>query len=511
MTGIASTGCSSDARQVPGAVKRRFTLCALAALLSGCASLGEYFSDAGAPPPPVERRLADWPYRQYWTGVVFNGRKIGFTRLALRRAADANDRFEIESEALRLRFLGIDKKVNLRSLDRVHEDLSLERFRYEYELDGSPLRVAGSSDGRTVAMKIETSGGTREKSLRAGEPVHPASALALLPVMRGLAVGRSHRFTVLHGETQDLAEVEQSVLAYERSALFQGPAFKVATRMLGLETTTWIGADGRPLFELALHGVLIQALEEEEEARRSLVAASLNRDEALVEFSLLRAPPIAAPRRVSRLEIALEGVPAAIPAPSEGGQACTREGERLLCRVDRGAPLAGSDPARLAGYLRPTLAVSSSDAEIVRLARELSADAADAETRTARMLGWIEANIAREAVDAFTALDVLRERRAECQGHAFLFAALARAMGLPARVVNGLVYSEDYGGFLYHTWNEVHVAGAGWRPVDATLAQPHADATHLKLIEGETVGELAPLVGMIGRARIAAVRALAHW
>jgi hypothetical protein len=444
--------------------------------------------------------------------VVFNGRKIGFTRLALRRAADAGDRFEIEAEAaLRLRFLGVDKKVNLRTLDRVREDLTLERFRYDYELDGSPLRVSGVAGGSGIAMSIETAGSAQEKSLRAQEPVFPSSALPLLPVMRGLAPGRSHRFAVLHGETQELAEVEQSVLAYERSTLFQGPAFKVATRMLGMETTTWIGADGRPLFELALHGVLIQALEDEDQARRSLIAASLNREEALVDFSLLRAPPIAAARRVSRLEIALEGVPAAIPAPSEGGQTCTREGERLRCRVDRDAPLAQADPARLAGYLRPTLAVSSSDAEIVRLARALQAGAADPGTLIARILGWMEANIAREAVDAFTALDVLRERRAECQGHAYLFAALARATGLPTRVVNGLVYSEDYGGFLYHTWNEVHMAGAGWRPVDPTFAQPHADATHLKLIEGETVAELAPLVGMIGRARIGAVRALARW
>jgi hypothetical protein len=35
-------------------------------------------------------------------------------------------------------------------------------------------------------------------------------------------------------------------------------------------------------------------------------------------------------------------------------------------------------------------------------------------------------NIAKEAVDSFTAVDVLRERR-RMQGHAYLFAALARA------------------------------------------------------------------------------------
>ncbi|HEU4645355.1 MAG TPA: transglutaminase-like domain-containing protein, partial [Burkholderiales bacterium] len=109
------------------------------------------------------------------------------------------------------------------------------------------------------------------------------------------------------------------------------------------------------------------------------------------------------------------------------------------------------------------------------------------------------------------AADVLRERRAECQGHAYLFAALARALGLPTRVVNGLVYTPEHHGFLYHTWNEVWIEGGGWQPVDATFAQPLADATHLALAVGESAADIAPLAAMVGRARIAALGDVAHW
>jgi transglutaminase/protease-like cytokinesis protein 3 len=123
----------------------------------------------------------------------------------------------------------------------------------------------------------------------------------------------------------------------------------------------------------------------------------------------------------------------------------------------------------------------------------------------------MDANIAKEAVDAFTAADVLRARRAECQGHAYLFAAFARALGIPARIVNGIAYSEPHGGFLYHSWNEAWIAGRGWQPVDATFDQAHADATHVKLIEGESAAELVPLVNLVGRVRVASVSALARW
>ena len=40
-----------------------------------------------------------------------------------------------------------------------------------------------------------------------------------------------------------------------------------------------------------------------------------------------------------------------------------------------------------------------------------------------------------------------------------------------------------------------------WQPVDPTFGQARADATHLALIEGETLAELAPMVGLIGNLK----------
>jgi hypothetical protein len=475
----------------------------LVLLLTGCAG---HFQDAAGPAPePPLLTLEAWPHREVWTGVVFNGEKIGFTRREVRPAPGAPGRYEIESEAaIRLRFLGVDKRINLRALDRVRPDLTLESFRYEQEIDGSPMIVAGSSDGRSIAFTVEASGSREQRSIELKEQVYPSSALALLPSILGIAVGRSYRHAVFEGETQALAQAEQEVLAWESSDLFEGPAFKVATRLLGLETTTWLSADGRPLFERALQGAMISALEDQASARRYLVEASLNKRDAMLDFSLVRSPPIARPRRVSRLEIALDGLPPGFALPSEGGQACRNS----TCIIDRAAPLAQGDPAK---YLKATLAAPSNLGEIAHLSRQISQGAANEEERIDMILAWIDANIAKEAIDSFTAVDVLRERRAECQGHAYLFAAFARALGIPARVVNGIAYSEAHGGFLYHTWNEAWIAGHGWRPVDATFGQPHADATHLKLLEGEAPGDLLPLVGLVGRLRVPAVSALAHW
>jgi hypothetical protein len=485
----------------------RIVFALLVLLLSGCANT--YFHDAGAPPPPNVITLETWPHRELWTGVVFNGDKIGFTRRQVRAAAGAPGRWEVESEAvMRLQFLGIDKRIRLHAVDRVRSDFTLEAFSYEHEIDGNRMQVSGEASGDAVTFTVKASSGAERKTLKSDRPLYPTSALAFLPVMNGLKVGLARSFDVFHGETQAIAEAEQEVLGFEASKLFEGSAFKVATRLLGLETTTWIAPDGRPLFELGMRGVIISALEDEARARQYLVEASLNKRDALVDFSLLRAGPIDQPRRVSKMNIVLEGFPKEFVLEKEAAQACIRSAERLECSIDRAAPLAQGDFQR---YLRPTLAAPSTLPEISSLARAIAGNAASDDARIARLLAWMDANIAKEAIDAFSATDVLHAKRAECQGHAYLFAALARALGVPTRIVNGIAYSADHGGFLYHTWNEAWIAGRGWQPVDATFGQPHADATHVKLLEGETAAELLPLVSLVGRVRVASVSALARW
>jgi hypothetical protein len=490
---------------------RRLAAALALALLAGCAGGGAWFRDAGPAPPRAPRALADWPWQEVWTGVVFQGRKVGFARLALRPAADP-DRWEIETEsALRLRFLGVDKKVSLRAHDRVRADLTLESFSYEYHLDGSRLAVEGERAGDALVVRTESNGTRTEQRLPLGEPAVPASALALLPAQRGLGVGERAAVAVFVGESQSLAQAELHAQAYERSPLFEGAALRVATTLLGLETETWYDAEARPLLETALHGAMISALEEPLRARAYLVEASLNKDEALLEFSLLRSAPVDEPRRVAALTLVLEGVPAALEVPAGSGQRCTRDGARLECRVDRRAPAATGDARPPARYLLPSLAAPSNEHRFIELAQSIAGDAGSAQAKIERLLAWMDANIDKAAVDAFSAADVLRERRAECQGHAYLFAALARALGMPTRVVNGVVYSAEHGGFLYHTWNEVWLGGAGWRPVDATFGQPLADATHVALAVGETPAEIAPLAAMVGRARVAAIAGIVHW
>lgn len=468
-------------------------------LLPGC--MGRYFRDAGTPPAAAQSDLSALRWQEYWTGIIFNGDKVGFSRLAVRPAPEQPGRYEIESEAsLLFQLLGFQKTVQLRSHDVVEADLTLVEFRYWHNLDGNVLEVQGEQHDGVLDTAIVTRGRSTKRQLRPAAPVYPASALTLLPTLRGLAPDREYRYQIYSGETQSLLDVHQKVEGYEQSELFPGKAFKVRTVASGHRVTTWIDAHGRPQFELALNGVLISVLETAAEAKRYLALAALNKRDTLVDYSRIRPDrPLQDPRSIRHLRLALIGAPQA-PPPGPG-QRCEAQPDRWLCELVAGAPEPGSPVEADTLYLGSSVTVPADTHTIRNAALGIVGKETDRRTQVDLILRWMQANIRRVPVDAFSAIDVLEQREAECQGHAYLYAALTRALGIPTRVVNGLVYSEAGEGFLYHSWAESYL-GEAWYAVDPTLGQPLADATHLKLVEGESISDLLPLLDWVGKVRI---------
>ena len=479
----------------------------LCVLITGCAGL--YFRSAGEPPvPPPRYSLVRWPYGEYWTGIVFNGAKIGFTHLQLAPVENATNRFDIHSEAvLRFRFLMLDKRITLKSLDRVADDLSLESFFYDYDLDGSRLKLSGILRNSRLEVEILNQGQASRQTIAVEGKLYPTSIIGLYPVLHGLEVGHQYAYQVYDGETQTVGTVTQKILAYEESDLFSGRAFKIRTKFHGQKVTTWIDEKGRPVLEMSLNGVLISGLESEKMAKRYLAQAAINKEDILLNYSLIQSNfPILEPERVTFMEVSVRGLDKDFIMPTDRLQQCDRHGEEVLCRITIEASgdaygVHTVEPAVVERYLRPSLSVPSRNSQIRGMAREITAEARDTLEWVRALVEWIRENIERKPVDVFTALDVLSGRKAECQGHSFLYTAFARALEIPTRVVNGIVYSPDHQGFLYHTWAESLVDGR-WMAVDPTFGQLPADATHIKFIEGEDLSDLLPLVDLVGRLQV---------
>jgi transglutaminase-like putative cysteine protease len=78
-----------------------------------------------------------------------------------------------------------------------------------------------------------------------------------------------------------------------------------------------------------------------------------------------------------------------------------------------------------------------------------------------------------------------------------LFAALARAAGIPTRIEAGVVFLRKR--FFYHAWNSIYVGR--WITVDALFDQIPADVTHIRLAGGTQKDQL-DILGLIGNLKI---------
>jgi hypothetical protein len=93
------------------------------------------------------------------------------------------------------------------------------------------------------------------------------------------------------------------------------------------------------------------------------------------------------------------------------------------------------------------------------------------------------------------ASEVLASGKGDCTEHTLLFTALARAAGIPARQVHGLVfasYEDGVPALYWHAWPEV-LAGSEWIALDPTFGQEVADATHIALGRGTQVDTVSLL------------------
>ncbi len=150
-----------------------------------------------------------------------------------------------------------------------------------------------------------------------------------------------------------------------------------------------------------------------------------------------------------------------------------------------GFPADFSKSPELKKYLETEMMIESDDPLIISEAGKITSGSKDSWEAAVRLSKWVAENIAGALPGGQTAINTLRMREAECGGHSRLLAAFCRAVGIPARLSVGCMYSTNYkGSFGQHAWTEVYMGDAGWIPVDATIYETdYIDAGHIRLGE----------------------------
>jgi transglutaminase-like putative cysteine protease len=149
-------------------------------------------------------------------------------------------------------------------------------------------------------------------------------------------------------------------------------------------------------------------------------------------------------------------------------------------------------------FLEPSLFVQSDHPKIINLVNKIISYDDNPLERANKIVDWIQKNIEKRPVLSLPdAVSTLTHRVGDCNEHAVLLAALARAAGMPAKVEAGLVYLN--GRFYYHAWNLLYLGK--WITVDSLFDQIPADVTHIRLISGAS-SQQADLINIIGKIKL---------
>jgi hypothetical protein len=423
-----------------------------------------------------------------WFGVYQRGRKIGHTHRTTTRAPDGW-RYTDESR-FALALMGSPQPLTTSMVADTDAAHALRRLRFSLVSPAATFSASGESDGRRLTLRYGTGGtAAQETVLSLDAPIQLPATLR-----PRIAAARPAPGTALeHAVFSPLGlRPERVRTVVEGDEVVDGrPVLRLRDEHRGLAARVWIDGDGRVLREEGGMGLELRA-----EPREVALAGA---EEAVpLDLALAMQVPvvgaIARPRERAMLTLRVGG-DAASRIPDDPPRQRMREG---VLRIVREAPPAAPAPdAPLpARWIAPSPFIESDDPAIVSRARAIAGGDGDPVARARRLLAWVHGHITPEpALTMPSATEVLRTRRGDCNEYAVLLAALARAAGVPARVVAGLVHTGN--GFAWHAWNELWIGG--WVSADAVFNQLPADATHVKLVEGgpERHLELAELVGKL--------------
>ena len=434
-------------------------------------------------------------------GVYLNGSKVGWMRTALAVGDSVDLSLELHASVGGMGQVAQIAVSESRSYDPKSKDLVALSFSQQAATGSVSMR--GKREGKELALEISAGQASQTQRFVVNETL--ADALVAQELAKHGKVGATASARHFDPSLQKSVEVTYEVKGEEKLMLAG-----VATRALRIEAsytelniteTSWVDATGKVL-ETRVGGFFVARLEPPE------VAQKLDYHQDLLVSATVKPPqPLSQPAEINKLELVLAGFDGTVP-PASPRQKVSRRGANVLLELSRDPPLpdvawgaTAADLNAVRADLEPTPFIQSNAPEIKAAALKAVGNATRFPDVVTRLASFVFHHIKDEYVPAYSnALEALQTGRGDCTEHSVLFVALARALGIPARVAVGVAYWPPGEGFGWHAWAEVY-AGGRWYTVDPTWNQPIADATHVKLADGSPA-EQARIVMLLGRLRV---------
>lgn len=460
------------------------------------------------PPPALPLNIAEADAQSAeWMGIYHQEHKVGYLR---RHLIPIEQGYQWHEQwRMHLQVLGTSQTLHTEVHARTDRHYTLNDFSFRTQSAGVDFRVTGTvvaSEATKGAAapyelrgQVTTGGETSAFTFPLREPLYLPGTTQLALRHATLRPGEERQFRIFNPLSMRPDTISMTTIGPETLSLHGETltATKVAGRFAGTTVHVWLDQDGRVVKEEARLG-LVLVRESPEEALRGGWQTHQSLD-VVASTAIPVRPPLPHPRQLSQLRLKLSGLPEAtaftfLPRQQQQDNVLVVQREEVAALTTYQLPQTRPE---FMDDLEATPFIQSAHPRLIAQARTILGRERDALTAVHRLLDWTYTSLKKiPTVGMPTALEALHSKQGDCNEHAVLFTALARASGLPARVAAGVVYLDE--AFYYHAWSEVWLGQ--WIAVDPVLGQFPADATHVKFVSGgpEHHFDLLQIIGQLG-------------
>jgi hypothetical protein len=435
-----------------------------------------------------------------WMGIFIQGQRVGYS---FTRVVRSDSGLEIENKNQMTIFMMQQiASIATHFFAHTNSDYTLKDFSLDIAAPGHPVKVEGKIEGTTLTLTSYSQGIEQKQTKQLKEKPFFPDALEEVVKAKGLKTGDELTIPYFDPTTQSTASAKIKIHGSETVQVLgrESSGTKVEVNFMGMISYMWLDQEYRVL--------------KESTPSLGMEMVPLSKGEALAEikpteaidllsfFSVKIDRTVPAGHEVSSVKLELKNIETEDLDLSDDYQRCQSQ-EPLIIEIvlarpddlpDLEIPITGQDE-----FLAPSVYVQCDHPEIAAAARRIIGSEKNAADAVRRLVHGVYSMLAKVPTPSLpSALDVLKTKEGDCNEHSVLFAALARAAGIPTKIYVGLVnlYGNAY---FYHAWCAVWLGK--WVPVDPTFDQFPADVRHLKLKEGE-ISDWAQVLKVVGRLEI---------
>lgn len=453
-------------------------------------------ANAHRAPAPVES-LSEG--REEWAGIFIQGERIGYSFTKIAR----NDTGLTVENITRMTIVMMNQTRTLTThiFARTDHDYALRDYSLEIR-NGGQQRVEGEIVGSKLRFTSHVQGKEYTHTIDLEEKPYFPDAIEEVIKSKNLKAGDEIAIPYFDPTTQSAARARLKMMGVEPVTVLgeTKTGTRVELNFMGINSILWLDEDYHLIKESSpAMGLEIIPLSKEQ------ALAEITPDKAfdlITFFSVPLDPPTPDPATLSYLKLKMQGITTEDLDLQDDYQELVSEEPLVVASTL--ADLSAMPGLTLPidehkKFLEPSAYIQCADPQIINKAKEMIGDERDAARAAAKLTSGVYRFLEKNPTASLpSALDVLHTGKGDCNEHAILFTALARAAGIPAKIYVGLVNLDGYA-YYYHAWCAVWLGK--WVPVDPTFNQFPADVGHLKLKEGE-IAEQAAVLKVVGKLKI---------